>query len=541
MSSRAKADKSQKRSAPAGWESEPEQSADLDSLDPASYSTSIQIARYSVNTLGWVCVVFLASFLAVQCDRYIALRRYEAPPRPQDEMELSRERLSDTYGVNAMDAKSEELGAVAPAPIIIDENSVLPTDGFCMRKEFGGPDFSDWAGTEPSAFAFDGERYRMVSAGRLAFARDAQLYVVDTGYDSALHTQLHVVPGLVQHATIHVAAFHDEPGALDAFDACTYRADITLDTANRSSKSGSGPLKVDVFRLQRRDWNATQNQRASFNITFAIPYSRGNEVYSLKLGRYNVTLYDGLALDELSIETHGRVHAQSRALSKGLSVDTYGVRGNVTGHFNIVDGDGAIRTDGASIDARFIVVRGPNQAGQTRKLDLQANNAALNAQIMLGNEAHDCHLSTNPAKNCAWVRPFAFDITATSSNYPQRVTLLEGSYYPSGVHIATLATNAPATLKLDAFFEGTYVARSGKSALGAGKQGGFGGVADPSRKGRERVFVEGLETRHVSSGAVGWGSEDSAREGTSYAEVETDEGMHMAHVVISPSSSRRVD
>ncbi|KZV75678.1 hypothetical protein PENSPDRAFT_54337 [Peniophora sp. CONT] len=176
-----------------------------------------------------------------------------------------------------------------------------------------------------------------------------------------------------------------------------------------------------------------------------------------------------------------------------------------------------------------------------RQLIEHAIYRKLNVQLLLQDQADDCDpsLRPRPAKNCAWVRPFAFDIRATSSNYPQRVTVLDGSSYPPGARIFARATNAPVTLVLDSSFEGTYVARTGKRALGAGKQGEIG-ADDPSGKGRERVFVEGLANRHVFSGAVGWGSKVAARDGASYAEVEVDEGMHMAHVDIRPSYFRRV-
>ena len=59
-------------------------------------------------------------------------------------------------------------------------------------------------------------------------------------------------------------------------------------------------------------------------------------------------------------------------------------------------------------------------------------------------------------------------------------------------------------------------------------------------QGRERVFVEGLNNRHVFSGAVGWGGKDAAKMGVSYVEVEVDEGMYTAGVDIQPSNFRRI-
>lgn len=388
-SSRAKAEKSRKRS----WENERAERP-VDS-DPSSYSTSIQLARYSVNTLGWLFVVFLAAFLAVQCDRYIALRRYEAPPPPQDELELALERVSDTYRVDEIiDQLESELSTVTGqlggelgnlAPVTLVDGTGWPTDGVCLREGFGDADAGDWVqtsapSTSASRFEFDGEHYHFRSTGHLAFARDVPIYAIDTGYDTAVQAQLHIVPGRIEYATVDVSAFYNDPGALGAFDACTYRADTTLnpalDDGNRP-EAGYAPLKVDVFRLQHRDVNSAERAHASFNITLTIPDGKDRALYSLKIGNYNVTLHKGLTLDALGIETHGRVHAQNGFMATDLSVDTYGARGNVSGWFNVIDADVAIRTDGASIDARVELTRGPDQAGQTRVLDLQANDACV--------------------------------------------------------------------------------------------------------------------------------------------------------------------
>ena len=63
MSSRHKPEKGRKRSP-----------------EPAQQSRAILLARQGTQTLSWLLVVFIACFVTVQCDRYIALRRIEAPP-----------------------------------------------------------------------------------------------------------------------------------------------------------------------------------------------------------------------------------------------------------------------------------------------------------------------------------------------------------------------------------------------------------------------------------------------------------------------------
>ncbi|VDB96661.1 unnamed protein product [Peniophora sp. CBMAI 1063] len=556
-SSRAKAEKGS-----TTWESQQQPA------DPSSYSRAILLARYSVNTLAWLIVVVFASFLAVQCDRYLALRQLEAPASHahsaydissnKDELEIALERVSDTYRVDDIITELEALGdtldGLTPAPIRLDGTDVYPTDSICLREGFGDADVGDWVTSPPATYEFnDGERYRFRATGHLAFARDVRIYMVDTGYDPDVRADLHVVSGAVPYATVDVAAFSNEQnagaGTLDAFEACTHRLDSAPESLTGDSRWLSGseydPLKIDLFRLQHRKQapsdaagdNSSPDVR--FNVTLTVP-EESEELYSLRIGYYNITLHNGVILDELDVQTSGSVHAESGFKTIRLGVRTVGAQGSVTGHYDVMNGDVAIHTDGAPVDARIDAVRTTtkNRKTPTQNINVVATDAKLTVELLLEDQADDCDPAFAPAPNCAWVRPFAFDVRTTSSNHPQRLTILDGSSYSAGTRILARATNAPAKLKLDSSFEGTYALKTGKHALGAGISG-EPGVDDPNGWDRQRVFVHGLGNRHVFSGAVGWGSKDAAMHGPSYAEVEIDEGMFTADVDIRPSAKSR--
>ena len=163
----------------------------------------------------------------------------------------------------------------------------------------------------------------------------------------------------------------------------------------------------------------------------------------------------------------------------------------------------------------------------------------LDVQLKLRDDADDCAPHAHPGPNCAFYRTFSFDVRAASSNYPQKLALVDPSYYPAGARISARAINAPATLRLDSFFEGTYVSRTSRRARGAGLSGEVN-IFFPKGKERKRVSAEGFANRHMITGAVGWENEEAAIEGASYAEVEVDEGiLHSPTVDIRPWSFRR--
>ncbi|VDB96660.1 unnamed protein product [Peniophora sp. CBMAI 1063] len=539
---RAKGERPRKRgsalSPSEGWESE----------EPTD-SRAILLARYSVNTLAWLVVVVLAAFLAVHCDRYIALRRHETSlPEyiisSNADLKHALGRVSDTYHVNELIEELSGFDAATPAPIHLSEVDLQPTDPICLREGFGDADAGDWVAVNPN---FEGETSgsRRRSRGHLAFARDAHAYVVDTGYDSGIRAQLHVIPGAsdMLHSTVDVTALYDDSEdpdtrVLDAFDVCTYRADSKPEDGTWPQYD-NGPLLADVFRIQRRplfpgatdaDKNLNGGRSLSniiadvhFNVTLTIPSGKNRSLHGLKVGRYDVKLHKDVTIRELDIYTPGRVHAQKGFGTTGSSIRTYGPRGNVTGHFDVAYGDLDVRTDGAGVNARFDVARGQREDGMTRYINFEVNDGSLNVKLWLDDEALDpcAHVPKNVDPHCVRYRPFAFDIHATSSNHPQEIMLLDHSLYPSGVNIYTRSTNAPSRLKLDPSFEGTYHYHSAKNHYGGEIMYRIPEV-DPSGKGRKRVRLEGLTTQYGYTGAVGWGSEEAAKKGASFAEVYVD-------------------
>ncbi|VDB96658.1 unnamed protein product [Peniophora sp. CBMAI 1063] len=471
--------------------------------DPPTDSRAVLIARYSVNTLFWTLAVVLVAFAAVQCDRYLALRLREAHARPRPPIYSGPAPAEDMRA---------QLDRLVTAPITLGGVDVYPTAPICLRSGFGLPDAGDWTALD-----------RGSSWGHLDFTCDARAYVVDTGFDANVSAEVHVVPG--SDATVDVAASYGVggKGALDAYEVCIYRAD-------------AAPLTVDVFRIQRRipvgatDTTKDASSSVRFNVTLQLPtLTRTGDAMprALRIGRYEaVTLHAGLTVRDLDIYTPGSVHAQSGFAARGMSVRTYGPRGNVTGRFAVAAGHVGVGTYGAGVDARFDVTRRQGEDGRTRMVVLEAYDAPLNAMLKLVDEAADscARVSASADPHCMRYRPFAFDIRATSSSHPQELTLVEGSSYPPGITIHARATDAAAVLRLDSSFKGTYHFRTAKNHYG-GEIMSKEGVRDPEGRGREKVKIRDARTQYGYFGATGWGSGRAARKGASYAEVAVDASL----------------
>lgn len=112
----------------------------------------------------------------------------------------------------------------------------------------------------------------------------------------------------------------------------------------------------------------------------------------------------------------------------------------------------------------------------------------------------------------------AFEITAKSWQGLIDLTLSDDSTY-AAVSIDAQATDAPVHLSLDPAFEGTFTAKTIKPdaserATVAYTHGGL-------YSGLSRVFQTPFRTRHLHTGAAGWGSEEAAANGPSFAEIRS--------------------
>ena len=128
MSSRPKPEKGRKRGAP------PAPAPDYEP-EPEPQSRAILIARQSLQTISWLFVVFIASYIAVQCDRYVLRRRIEAPHSSvlRDKLDHALEGVDDV--LSGLEALNDKLGDIAPSPIRFNEG-----DEICLREGFGDGD-----------------------------------------------------------------------------------------------------------------------------------------------------------------------------------------------------------------------------------------------------------------------------------------------------------------------------------------------------------------------------------------------------------------
>lgn len=113
-------------------------------------------------------------------------------------------------------------------------------------------------------------------------------------------------------------------------------------------------------------------------------------------------------------------------------------------------------------------------------------------------------------------RQNTFKVIATAREGSLDLTLRNGSTYGS-VSIDAEAVNAPARLKLDTAFEGTFVAKTVDSDESEGATAAYHGEPCP---GNTRVFRAPFQTRHIHVGAVGRETSSAS----SFAEVRSIQG-----------------
>ncbi|KZV70780.1 hypothetical protein PENSPDRAFT_433691 [Peniophora sp. CONT] len=176
--------------------------------------------------------------------------------------------------------------------------------------------------------------------------------------------------------------------------------------------------------------------------------------------------------------------------------------GGVFGHFS-ASGNVSIGASNAPIDVHVEMTHSIPHQVQT--INLRSRAGPLKATLSIMDMSKEAERNT-------------FKINAVSRDGPLDLTLSNGSTYGS-VSIDAEATNAPAHLTLDTAFEGTFVAKTVDSNESEGASAVYAPGATYS--GHMRVFRTPFQTRHIHAGAVGWGSEEAAVNGASFAEVRS--------------------
>lgn len=122
----------------------------------------------------------------------------------------------------------------------------------------------------------------------------------------------------------------------------------------------------------------------------------------------------------------------------------------------------------------------------------------------------------DPSRKTGRLSPF--DVQATSREGSLDLEICGGSMY-SVINIDAEARNGSAHLGLDASYEGTFIAKTVDS--GDSERAEVIYTHGELYPGYSNVFLPPLRTRQLHAGAVGWGSEEAAVNGPSFAEVRS--------------------